>query len=175
MTPTVVSVSEERSARDFDAWYRAEWPRLVAAMAFASGDQELAREVAAEAFARTLERWSSVSVMSSPEGWTHVVAINLLRRRHRRARSERRAAARAAVSETATAAPDESIELWELVAALPNRERLAVALRYGSGMTEGEIASALGIATGTVSATLNHARAKLRAALSIDVEEVTHG
>jgi RNA polymerase sigma-70 factor (ECF subfamily) len=141
----------------------------------ASGDQELARDVAAEAFARALERWASVSVMVSPAGWTYMVAINLLRRRHKRTTTERRAVARAAAAEPTSTLPDQSVELWALVAALPDRERMTVALRYGSGMTEPEIASVLGIAPGTVSATLNHARAKLRAALSIDVEEVTRG
>jgi RNA polymerase sigma-70 factor (ECF subfamily) len=170
-----MGVGEERSLRDFDAWYRAEWPRLVAAVGLASRDRELAREIAAEAFARALERWASVSVMVSPEGWTHVVAINLLRRRQKRSTTERHAAVRAAAAEPASTPPDESVELWALVAALPDRERMTVALRYGSGMTEPEIASVLGIAPGTVSATLNHARAKLRVALSIDVEEVTHG
>lgn len=175
MTRSVVGVGEERSLRDFDAWYRAEWPRLVAAVGLASRDRELAREIAAEAFARALERWASVSVMASPEAWTYVVAINLLRRRYKRSTTERRAAARAAAAEPTSTAPDESVELWTLVAALPERERMTVALRYGSGMTEPEIASVLGIAPGTVSATLNHARAKLRVALSIDIEEVTHG
>jgi DNA-directed RNA polymerase specialized sigma24 family protein len=91
--------------------------------------------------------------MVSPEGWTHVVAINLLRRRQKRSTTERHAAVRAAAAEPASTPPDESVELWALVAALPDRERMTVALRYGSGMTEPEIASVLGIAPGTVSAT----------------------
>jgi RNA polymerase sigma-70 factor (ECF subfamily) len=170
-----VSVSEERSAGDFDAWYRSEWPRLVASVVLACGDRELGRDIAAEAFARALERWASVSVMSSPEGWTYVVAINLLRRRRRRSNSERRALARAAGGTVEGTGADDSVELWELVASLPDRERVAVALRYGGGLTEPEIAAVLGVATGTVSATLNHARAKLRTALRIVDEEVTHG
>ena len=166
MTYTVVTVVMERSGRDFDNWYRSAWPRLVAAVALVSGDRDIAREATAEAFARALERWDSVGVMASPEGWTYVVATNLLRRRRRRIRTEQRAVALASAGTTFTTPPDESTELWQLVAALPDRERDAIGLRYGAGLGEHEIAEVLGIATGTVSATLNHARAKLRAALT---------
>ena len=67
---------------DFDDWYRTEWPRLVASLAMACGDRELAR-------------WPRVSRMASPGGWTYRVAVNLLRRRHGRADAERRAVLRA--------------------------------------------------------------------------------
>jgi len=69
----------------------------------------------------------------------------------------------------------DAIDLWAAVASLPSRERAAVVLRYCAGMTEPEIAGVLGIAVGTVSSTLNHARARLRAALDDPIEEVPHG
>jgi DNA-directed RNA polymerase specialized sigma24 family protein len=114
---------------DFDDWYRTEWPRLVASLAMACGDRELARELAAEAFSRALARWPRVSRMTSPGGWTYRVAVNLLRRRHGRASAERRALLRASSGTELAADPDHSAELWTLVAALPERERIAVALR----------------------------------------------
>lgn len=44
-------------------------------------DAELGREAAAEAFTRALEAWSRVGPMSSPEGWTYRVGVNVVRRR----------------------------------------------------------------------------------------------
>jgi RNA polymerase sigma-70 factor (ECF subfamily) len=160
---------------DFEEWYRDEWPRLVAALALASGDRELARELAAEAFARALARWPRVGAMDSPGGWTYRVAVNLLRRRHARNRAEQRALRRVRAGAESVALPDDSTELWALVAALPNRERIAVGLRYGRGLSEPEIAAVLGVAPGTVSATLNHARKRLRTALTDSTEELRNG
>lgn len=156
---------------DFDDWYRAEWPRLVASLALACGDRELAKELTSEAFARALARWPRVSRMESPGGWTYRVAVNLLRRRHGRDKAERLALVRVRSGAEQVVLPDHSAELWTLVAMLPERERIAVALRYGRGMTEPEIGAVLGVAPGTVSATLNHARNRLRVALTDTSEE----
>jgi RNA polymerase sigma factor (sigma-70 family) len=168
-------VRDEMGSRDFDEWYQLEWPRLVATFTLASGERELGREIAAEALTRALERWDRVGGMASPGGWTYRVGINLLRRHHRRLSMERRASARLAAASVTTVLPDDSVELWCAVAALPTRERTAVALRYGAGLTEPEIAAVLRIATGTVSATLNHARTHLRTALSEPIEEMPSG
>ena len=157
---------------DFDEWYRAEWPRLVASLAMACGDRELARELASEAFARALARWPRVGGMESPGGWTYRVAVNLLRSRDGRNKAEQRALLRVHSGTDSVVLPDHSAELWALVASLPQRERIAVGLRYGRGLREPEIAAALGVAPGTISATLNHARKRLRAALTDTSEEL---
>jgi RNA polymerase sigma factor (sigma-70 family) len=51
------------------------------------------------------------------------------------------------------------------VAALPERQRLAVFLRYWADLDYRAIASVLGVEVGTVSATLNAAHATLRRSL----------
>ena len=176
VTCTVVAVLEPGSPGSFDDWYRCEWPRLVATFTLASGDRELGHEIAAESLARALERWDRVSRMASPGGWAYRVGLNLLRRHHRRMTSERRAFGRISPpAEAAIELPSDSVELWAAVASLPPRERAAVVLRYCAGMTEPEIAGVLGVAAGTVSSTLNHARARLRSALGEPIEEVPGG
>lgn len=55
------------------------------------------------------------------------------------------------------------------VAALPERQRLALFLRYYADLDYAAIAAALGVRRGTVSATLNHAHEALRAALGEEV------
>jgi RNA polymerase sigma factor (sigma-70 family) len=68
-------------------------------------------------------------------------------------------------------ADHEAIEVWDAVRALPPRQRLAIALRYGAGCTEAEVATAMGIAVGTASATLVAARRSLAVALGEPSED----
>ncbi|MGH9223490.1 MAG: sigma-70 family RNA polymerase sigma factor [Acidimicrobiales bacterium] len=162
---------------DFELWYRAEHPKLLAAMAVVAQDVDVARDVTAEAFARALERWDRVAEMRSPGGWTYRVALNLLRRRCRRAALERRLLIRMAPSPTSISVPVPAIEVWEAVTALPPRMRTAVALRYLGGLTEAEVADAMGVSSGTIAGTLHDARRRLAVLLGSDspTQEVTYG
>jgi len=54
-----------------------------------------------------------------------------------------------------------SLDLAGAVARLPLRERQAIGLVYGLGYSQEEVAEVLGIARGTVAATLFHARRRL--------------
>lgn len=159
----------------FDTWYRAEHPRVLAALSVVARDPDLAQEVAAEAFARALQRWERVGAMDSPGGWTYRVALNLLRRRARRAALERRLLPRLAPPSTITV-PAYAVEVWQVVTGLAPRMRTAVALRYLGGLTEAEVADVMGIAPGTVAATLHQARRQLAPLLAADTfpEEVPY-
>jgi RNA polymerase sigma-70 factor (ECF subfamily) len=143
---------------DFETWYRRAHPRLLWSLSFVCGDADLAREITDEACVRALDRWERVSVMSSPDGWTYRVALNLLRRRGRRAALERTLLARQPVPPTL---PPPAVELWDIVRSLPERQRKAVVLRYVADLPENEIAEVMGIARGTVAATLRDARQRL--------------
>ena len=160
----------------FDTWYRAEHPRVLAALSVVARDPDLAQEVTAEAFARALQRWERVRAMDSPGGWTYRVALNVLRRRARRAAVERRLLPRLAPPAAVTI-PDDAVEVWQVVTGLAPRMRTAVALRYLGGLTEAEVGDVMGIAPGTVAATLHAARRRLAPLLAPDTfpEEVPHG
>ncbi|MFN8035935.1 MAG: sigma-70 family RNA polymerase sigma factor [Acidimicrobiia bacterium] len=144
----------------FASWYAEANPRVAAIVAVHARDPQVAEDVTAEAFTRAFERWKRVSMLDSPTAWTVTVALNALRRHHRRAGLERRLLRRYRPAEfTLPASYDH--DLWDAVRSLPPRARTAVALRYLGGLTEPEIASTMGIATGTVAATLSKARARL--------------
>ena len=160
-------------SEDFTTWYRAQYPSVLAACAALSGDADVAREAADEAFSRAFERWERVGGMPAPGGWVCRVALNCLRRSLRRRRyetmllrRERGASARAVLPR-----PD----VWAAVRSLPERQRSAVVLRYVADLPEAEIAEAMGVARGTVAATLAAARKHLAVSLGNDVKEAQHG
>lgn len=169
------------SAESFEDWYRREHGRLLGAITVASGDAELAQDLVSEAFARALERWDRVSMMDSPTGWVREVAINLLRRHHRRSTLERRLLGRhpARTPETPSLAIDPDV--WKAVMALPQRQRAVLGLRLVLDLSQADTARLLGIRPGTVSATLLEARRTVTRALSGDESpatsksEVDHG
>ncbi len=113
---------------------------------------------------RALGAWRRVSGMESPDGWTYRVAINVVRRRARRAALERRLLARSDRPPASVPAP--AGEAWAAVADLPTRQRTAVVLRFVADLTEAQIAQAMGITRSTVSSTLADAARALGHALA---------
>lgn len=153
--------------RDFEGWYLANHARLVAGLLLVSGDLDLTREAVDEACTRAFTRWEQVRRMDSPSGWTFRVALNALRRHQRRAAMERRLLARRPPT---AVVPAPAGEAWDIVRALPPRQRTAVVLRYVADLTQVEIAAAMGITRSTVSSLLADAHAHL--AELIDLEAV---
>jgi RNA polymerase sigma-70 factor (ECF subfamily) len=147
----------------FEVWYRGHYRRVYASVLLIAGDRAATAEAVDEAFTRAWERWPRVQGMASPVGWTFTVARNHLRRAARRRARER------ALVPSPPPAGDVDVELWDVVRALPRRERELVVLRYVAGLTEAEVAATLGLASGTVARGLHDARARLHTML--DPEE----
>ncbi len=165
MTPD----AHEADDRAFDHWYRETRPRLARSLLlFCAGDADVAADAADEAMVRAYERWSRVSAMASPEAWTFRVGSNVARRRYRRQAVERAALDRLRPTRRKSwRDPDAATRLtvWDAVAELDDRTRDVVALRYIVGLSEREVAEALGLPTGTVSSVLSRARQVLRGRL----------
>jgi len=130
------------------------------------GDPEQARDAVQETFATALRARASFRGEGSLDGWLWRTMLNVCRQ-------ERRRLAHYSDSEPPEQAgnghPAQWPELRAAIAALPERERSAVFLRYYAGLRQDEAAEALGVAPGTVAAALNHARAKLADALGSEV------
>ena len=120
------------------------------------GDADLAADSADEAFVRAYADWRRVGQMASPTGWVHRVALNVLRRRARRATFERRK-----VEPPPQVAKVVDRDIWIVVRQLPERQRVAVVLRYLLDLPERDIAAAMGISRGTVASALAAARQRL--------------
>jgi RNA polymerase sigma-70 factor (ECF subfamily) len=143
-------------------------------MAVSSGSVEVAQDVVSEAFARALERWDRVGRMESPTGWVRQVAVNLLRRRFRRAALEQQLLRRHPPRDEVAPSPDVDPALWAAVLALPPRQRAVLGLRVVLDLSQDDTARLLGIRPATVSATLGHARKHLEQAVADTTPEVDH-
>lgn len=128
--------------------------------------RRLPEGVAAEAFARAWSRWPTVRLASSPAAWVVRTAINVDISWWRKRRRE------LTVPETPEQLPrpdsddDTDHDLLDAVRRLPPRQREVVALRYFLDLDAKTTAHELGVARGTVSASLHHALKTLRLQLT---------
>ena len=113
--------------------------------------------------------------MESLPAWVAVVALNLTRSGWRRTMAERRARRRLPERPvSAVTASEEHMDVAKALEALPRRQREVAVLRYLLEMSTAEVATALGIAEGTVKSSLARARAHLVQALAVHDTEVTN-
>ena len=146
----------------FDAWYHAEYQRLVNSIGLVVGDRAVAADAVAEAFTKALSKWERVRRMSHPTGWVYRVAVNEAKRMLRRRAHEKRLLSSQHTLASQTVAPVESDhELWQAVGNLPERMRAVVVLRYVADLTEPMIAETLGIRRGSVATMLRRAHERL--------------
>jgi RNA polymerase sigma-70 factor (sigma-E family) len=170
-----------REAADFDTFFRAEHPRLVAMALALTGVPEVARDLAQESLAKASSDWGRVSSLDKPGAWVRRVTINAAMSWHRSQR-------RADVALRRLDRPDrpggggsgelpqvESDRFWVAVRSLPDRQRAVVALFYLEDMSVAEVAALLEISPGTVKSSLSAARATLAAALGVASGVATSG
>lgn len=151
---------------DFADWYAAEMPRMTVAIRASVLDHELADEAVSEAFARAWLHWRKVQDMDSPRGWVYTVALNQARTIARRAKRDLDTIVDLPDSTTYDGHPSDTDELWQAVRRLAPQARRAIALRYIADLPEAEVAQIMGIARGTVAATLHKARKALADSLT---------
>ncbi len=154
----------------FEVCFRQHVARLVAIGVATSGDLELARDLAQETFLRLHRQWDRLDDKNHMGGWLTRVMANLLIDHHRSKMSEQRAVERlGSRAATAPSAIDLTLAQWgALVAPLPARQRLIVALHYGEDRPVAEIADLLEISPNTVKSALSKARDALRERGGID-------
>jgi RNA polymerase sigma-70 factor (ECF subfamily) len=144
--------------------YQAEHDKVFRATWAFWGDREVAEDATQEAFVRALERWPRLRDQPWVTGWVTSTALNAARRLQRRRRWlhwVETATVKAAMGVDAAGA----VELWQVVRALPRRQREAVTLHYLADLPVAEVARLMGCREGTVKAHLAHARKALRAQL----------
>lgn len=144
-----------------EALFERDYDRLVRSLGVAF-DPEAAADAVQEAFIAADRRWTKVSRLNDPAGWIRHVALNRLvsGRRLGRRRREILGTIRLVSSDDLT---DDLLDLRRSMDALPDRQRITVCLFHLGGYTIQEVASALGVSSGTVKSNLHDARRRLRA------------
>ena len=152
---------------EFERVYRRNYARFAQVAAAITRDPAAAAEAVQEAFARAIRSRDQFRGEAPLEAWIWRAVVN--------------EASRLAASELATNVVDgggalgtepatngfaaEDAGVRALIAALPERQRLAIFLRYYADLDYRTIAEVLEIETGTVSATLAAAHHTLRSAI----------
>lgn len=143
----------------FHALYDEQFGRVAGYCYRLTGDHELSRDLAQEAFARLLGRWIGVR---DPMPYLFHIATNLVRASWRARERESRAWSN--VPETVPAPVDLAVR--DAVDRLPSRYRELVLLHYYADLTVPVVAKAVRRPEGTVKRMLSEARAAL--ALSLE-------
>ncbi|MBR7744292.1 RNA polymerase sigma factor [Phycicoccus sp. BSK3Z-2] len=162
MTPTVEEV------------HRAEFGRVVAALAGRFGDLDLAEECTQEAFVEAVRRWPEEGTPPNPGGWLTVVARNkaldrLRRESTRQARHEEAHVLHDASHDTPgppSSVVDDRLRLLFTCChpALAPEARVALTLRLLGGLTVPEVARAFLVEERTMAQRITRAKRKIAAA-----------
>jgi RNA polymerase sigma-70 factor, ECF subfamily len=166
-----VSVAEVEEA--ITRSHRAEWARVVAALARRFGDLDLAEDAAAEAFATAVERWPTDGVPPNPGGWLTTTAnrkaIDRIRREQKRDGKQKEAQmwlTDPPDPEPLGAIDDDRLRLIFTCChpALSMEARMALTLRLVGGLTVPEIARAFLVQESTMGQRITRGKAKIAAA-----------
>jgi RNA polymerase sigma-70 factor (ECF subfamily) len=156
------------SIEELEELYRRRYGRFLRVCTATIGSPEGAHDAVQEGFALALRHRAAYRRDGPLEAWVWRAVVHAARK-HRATAA--RVSPRSSDATTNGAAPDEiGVRAW--VAALPERQRLVVFLRYFADLDYRSIAEALEIEVGTVSATLSSAHAALRRRLEDASEEV---
>jgi RNA polymerase sigma-70 factor, ECF subfamily len=160
----------------FRALARRHLPVMVGLARRILGNTADAEDVAQEAMLRVwvhAPRWQPLALFRT---WLTRVTVNLCLDRKRRAPWVELEAA----GEIADPAPDASEQaergererqVAEAIAKLPDRQRVAIVLTYNEGMSNGQVADALGTSVSAVETLLVRGKQNLRRALNDVIDE----
>ena len=146
---------------ELEALYRERYPVFLRVARATVRDDGAAADAVHDAFVQAVRNRRSFRGDGSLEAWVWRMVVNAARKR-RRDRPE----AAADPAEATDVSPNGFGDpVRAVVAALPERQRLALFLRYYADLDYAAIAATLDITEGTVAATLHAAHAAVREAL----------
>jgi RNA polymerase sigma-70 factor (sigma-E family) len=154
----------------FDEFLDAELTGLRRYAGALTGDSQRAHDVLADALLKAHAGWRRIGAMDFPLAYVRrIVTSTFLSERRRWSVRMIRPTRTGDLPDVAVPDPasvvDDREHLRRLLAALPPRQRAAVALRYYLGLDTAEIAAELGITEGAVRTTISRALAALRIAI----------
>jgi RNA polymerase sigma-70 factor (ECF subfamily) len=154
----VRGLRRDRMLEEIERVYRTGYPTYLRVACAITGSPDLGHDAVQDAFVRAIRGRGSFRARGPLEGWIWRIVVNA-------ARDRRAPAAAPLVAETSIEPEESHSGLRQAIARLPERQRLAVFLRYFADLDQASIAQALGVRPGTVAATLHAARETLRKSL----------
>jgi RNA polymerase sigma factor (sigma-70 family) len=154
--------AQPTTVESFEAFVLENHARLYGALCLLTKDRYEAEEIAQEAFVRILERWDRVRTLEDPTGYLFRTAMNVFRKRLRRALVVVRRAARLAPSDDFVERVEANDLVVRAIAKLPTDQRAALIVTSLLGYSSDEAAVILGARPSTVRARATRARATLR-------------
>jgi RNA polymerase sigma-70 factor (ECF subfamily) len=162
--PSVLARPAPAAFASFEEGYALLAPVAYRAAYRLLGEREAALDVAQDAMAKLVPRWSEVAGHPTPEGWTATVATRIVLGGWRKRSGHRPAPT------SGTESPESpAVERADLVAALrrlPRRQREVAVLLYVADLPVATVAATLGCSHGTVKQHASRARTALRASLA---------
>lgn len=154
----------------FDEFVSSHLSRLTRFAAVLTADRALAEDVLQSVLVKACAQWERVGAADSPHAYVRRMVVNEHLSWHRR---RNRLVLVADLDDLMPTSPDHAsehaqrLDLLARVQKLPARQRAAIVLRYYEGLTDDEVAEALGCGPSTVRSNIARALATLR----INVED----
>lgn len=138
--------------------YRADFTRFVRVATAIAGDEESGADAVHDAFVQAVRSRRSYRGEGPLEAWVWRMVVNAAKKSARTSRE---------IEYEELVAQENGFgdPLRALIAAMPERQRLVLFLRYYADLDYESIAATVGVTSGTVGATLNAAHAVLRTSL----------
>lgn len=161
------SASDDSSASNFEAFFRAHEQAIFSYLCRMLGDEQVAYDLSQETFVRAWRRYGRLQGYERPRAWLFRVATNLALNHQR----DHASPVRTALSLDGNLDPAGSDPSWgfaerdairEALLALSPRQRAALALREVYGFSGEEVAAALGISHAAAKMLLSRAREQFR-------------
>jgi RNA polymerase sigma-70 factor (ECF subfamily) len=162
------------SDQELEGWFRLFYPRVYSYVLARTGDQDVAQDLTAEAFARAWESWGQLEHQEARASWLWAIARNLVashfRQSYRRAKGEDRLGTILEPPmddpEEAVLASDDKRSLQEALAGLSEREQEVLRLRFEADLDSRQVGDLLGLSDVHVRVILHRALGKLRRAMT---------
>lgn len=168
--PTVVpdvTLGGLEAARIFEDFYADEARTLFRRLWLVTGSRSEAEELMQDAFVQVWERWDRVGSMENPTGYLYRTAMNLFRKRYRRALLAVQRTVRVAPPADDFADADDRQVVRHVLAALPPRQRAALVLTEMLGFSSKEAGRALGVTDATIRSLTRHGREAFRKVMEV--------
>jgi RNA polymerase sigma-70 factor (ECF subfamily) len=155
-------VKAAQRSMDFEDLVHDQHEGLFGALCLITRDRGEAEDLIQEAFLKVWERWDRVQEMDDPTGYLYRTALNLNRKRIRRASVAIRRAIGLGPSRDSLAEVDARDAVVRALAALTRRQRESIVLVDLLGYSSADAAKVMGIKAATVRVLASQGRAALK-------------